>query len=129
LCDESSAVGRKFPTLAKLPRDGSARIYPPEFEGAFQALPLRSRPHPKAAAYTAWHRYAVREVEEPFQLEAAALAYAEQMEADGDVGKKFVYMASTFFGPGEPWEPYSGIEPTPPVPAPEPAPGGGFYAA
>lgn len=113
--DESSEEGqvrdrRDFPPLAKLPRNGRGRVYPPEFEGAFAALPARHVPHPKAAAYTAW-RARVREVEEVFQLEAAADAYREDQERQGKAGTEFVLQAATFFGPGGRFEPYLGREP------------------
>ena len=125
---ESERDSRDFPTLAKLPRDGRDRIYPPEFEGAFAALPARHVAHSKANAYRGWH-VQVQEAEEAFQLEAAADAYAEECREKDIAGSDFVMMASTFFGPGERWQPYSGIEPKPPAKAPRPAPGGGFYAA
>ncbi len=110
-CDESPKTDRRdFPPLAKLPHNGRGRVYPPEFEGAFGALPARHVPHPKAAAYSAW-RARVREVEELFQLEAAADAYREDCERQGKAGTEFVMQAATFFGPGERWRPYLGRKP------------------
>lgn len=100
---------RSFPTVSKLPRNGRLRIYPPEFEGAFSALPQRHRSHPKAAAYKAWRAHASRDVEEIFQLEAAAEAYEEDCEAREIVGTEYVMQAATFFGPGERWTPYIGV--------------------
>ena len=106
---ESEGDDRSFPTLDNLPREGRQRLYPPEFEGAFTALPARSHPHPKAAAYRAW-RGRVGDVEELFQLEAAADAYREACDAEGKTGTEFVMQAARFFGPGGEWEPYSGAE-------------------
>ena len=113
--DESlvSAQGdRNFPPLGKLPRNGRSRVYPPEFEGAFHALPARHVAHPKADAYRAWRsRVWVHDVEEVFQLEAAADAYAEDARARGIEGTEYVMQASTFFGPGARHEPYLGRQP------------------
>ena len=131
LCDESHDGREKrnnFPSLAKLPLKGRNRIYPPEFEGAFAALPARHVAHSKAGAYRAW-RVQVRTAEEVFQLDAASSAYAQDVRKRDQEGTEFVMMASTFFGPAERWRPYSGIEPPRPAQAPMPAPGGGFYAA
>lgn len=102
---------RDFPPLATLPRKGRDRLYPPEFEGAFAALPARHLPHAKGDAYNAW-RARVVEVEEMFQLEAAADAYREDCDHRGRSGTEYVMMASTFFGPGERWKPYLGMVPT-----------------
>lgn len=102
--------GRSFPPLDKLPRQGSERLYPPAFEGAFAALPRRHVSHPKADAYSAW-RARVGDVEELFQLEAAADAYREDCARRDVVGTEFVMQASTFFGKHEKWKPYSGVEP------------------
>lgn len=116
-CDEShesEREARNFPSLGKLPRTGRTRIYPPEFEGAFAALPDRHVAHSKADAYQAW-RARTDEVEEIFQLEAAAVAYADDCRDQDHAGTKFVMLASTFFGPGERWRPYSGIRPQPAV--------------
>jgi hypothetical protein len=112
LGDESPDGDRAFPPLSKLPRNGRRRIYPAEFEGAYAALPARHRPHPKAAAYQAW-RSRVDDVAELVQLEAAADAYREDCEAREIVGTEFVMQASTFFGPGERWQPYIGVDPAP----------------
>lgn len=106
---KSAKKGRGFPSLGQLPRNGHGRIYPPEFEGAFAALPPRHVPHPKAGAYQAW-RARTREVAEVFQLEAAAEAYAEDVGAKGRAGTEYVLQAATFFGPGERWRPYLGRE-------------------
>ena len=111
LCDEShdgDEDSRDFPSLATLPRLGRRRIYPPAFEGAFRALPVRHVAHPKADAYRAW-RLQAREADELFQLEAAAGAYNEDVQQK-EMDAEFVMMASTFFGPGERWRSYSGIE-------------------
>lgn len=99
-----------YPSLQDLRRNGRGREYPAAFEGAFRALPLRDRPHPKAAAYKAW-RARVAEGIEPFQLEAAALAYAEDAMTQERTKTRYVMQAPTFFGPGERWKPYSGIDP------------------
>lgn len=101
---------RSFPRLKKLPRDGRLRIYPPEFEGAFSALPQRHRSHPKPASYKAWRAHASQDVAELFQLEAAAEAYGEDCEAREIVSTAFVMQAARFFGPGGEWEPYSGVD-------------------
>ena len=82
---ERSSERRKFPALAKLPRKRKRYVYPPEFDGAFSALPARHAAHPKADAYRAW-RSAVKFADEPFQLEAAALAYADEQNALFDTG-------------------------------------------
>ncbi len=108
--DGDTGDRRDFPPLDKLPRHGRERIYPREFEGAFDALPKRHVSHPKADAYRAW-RQRTRDVAELFQLEAAADAYRERAEADGNAGTKYVMEAATFFGPGLRFEPYLGVEP------------------
>ena len=99
---------RDFLSLAKLPREGRGRTYPPEFSGAFEAMPDRHVSQPKADAYRTW-RSATKLVDEVFQLEAAALAYRDDQMAQGQVGTRWVMMASTFFGSGERWKPYSGV--------------------
>ena len=112
LGDESPAGQKRvFPTLGQLPRNGRARMYPPEFEGAFQALPPRHRSHPKASAYWAW-RARVNDADELFQFEAAADAYREACEHDGNVGTKYVMQASNFFGSSSRWTEFIGVEPT-----------------
>ena len=100
---------RDFPPPSKLPRRGRDYIYPPEFEGAFSALPHRHVVHPKFAAYKAWQAR-VEDVDEVFQLEAAADAYREDCERQQRVGTEYVMQASTFFGPDERWTPYSAVE-------------------
>jgi hypothetical protein len=107
---EGGIDGRTFPPLDKLPRKGSERLYPPAFEGAFAALPRRHVSHPKADAYSAW-RARAGDVDELFQLEAAADAYREDCARRDVVGTEYVMQASTFFGPHEKWKPYSGVEP------------------
>ncbi len=105
-----SRRSRTFPPVEKLPKRGRDRIYPPEFEGAFSAMPRRHVAHPKADAYRAW-RARTGDVAEAFQLEAAADAYAEDVRAQEQEGSRYVMQASTFFGPGDRWRPYTGRQP------------------
>ena len=104
-----SGEGKSFPTLVSLPRGGLRRQYPPEFNGAFAALPRRHRPHAKSGAYKAW-RARTSEVAEVFQLEVAALHYCDEQDAAGKTGTQFVKQATTFFGPDGHVETYLGID-------------------
>ena len=106
--EEVEPTDRVFSPLVKLPKAKNSYVYPAEFEGAFAALPQRHVPHPKAAAYKAW-RARTSDVVEVFQLEAASMAYADEIAARGLGGGQFVKQAATFFGAGGHVETYFGV--------------------
>ncbi len=69
-----------------------------DFELAWSLYPKRDGGNPKAAALKAW-RARLREGEDVERLIAATRAYATAQQRAGNVGSRFVKLASTFFGP------------------------------
>ncbi|WP_205191559.1 helix-turn-helix domain-containing protein [Burkholderia sp. LMG 13014] len=69
-----------------------------DFERAWSIYPKREGGNPKAAALKAW-RARLREGEDAERLIAATGAYASAQRRAGNVGTRFVKLASTFFGP------------------------------
>ncbi|WLE58371.1 hypothetical protein GIY62_14675 [Burkholderia plantarii] len=69
-----------------------------DFEHAWAIYPKREGGNPKAAALKAW-RARLREGESAERLIAATRAYGDAQRRGGNVGTRFVKLASTFFGP------------------------------
>lgn len=71
-----------------------------EFLEAWAMYPKRSGGNPRKAAWTAW-RARIRAGDATAEDMAAGVGrYAAYCKAGGDIGTRFVMMASTFFGPG-----------------------------
>jgi len=81
--------------------------YPPEFEEAWTALPIRFGGNPKQAAYAAWRARRNGAVPAADLLEGAQ-RYAAFARTTGIIGSEKVQMGATFFGPKGFWqEPWS----------------------
>lgn len=96
--------------LQTLPSD-----YPPEFEELWVRYPKRTGGNPKREAYSAWRSRLRAGV--PLEVLAAGLdRYIAFLEAEGQVGTRYVLQAATFFGTGdrylEQWTPSKPKAPT-----------------
>lgn len=64
----------RYPTKAKLPRDGRLIRWPPEFEAAWQAYPVRTE-DTREACYAHWRRHVVDNRVDPARILEAAEAW------------------------------------------------------
>lgn len=64
----------RYPTKAKLPRDGRSIRWPPEFEAAWQAYPVRTE-DTREACYAHWRRHVVDNRVDPARIVEAAEAW------------------------------------------------------
>ena len=82
---------------------GAHRTYSPEFESAFKAYPSRSGNNPKLDAWKAWSAR-IREGVKPEVMAAGVMRYHAWCAGTDKIGTEYVQRASTFFGPGRPYE-------------------------
>jgi len=67
----------RYPTAGKLPKSGKGRLYPPEFEAAWQEYPTRKE-DTKPGCYAHWQRAVVSDRVDPDEITAAARRYAAE---------------------------------------------------
>ena len=117
----NSIVSEKSKEVESQPSDQKINLhseepsnpYPIAFQQCWKAYPKRHGGNSKSSASRAW-KARVRAGDDPDELLTATKNYHEHCRRNNIIGKRFVKMASTFYGPDEHWRQFLVLEAAPP---------------